>query len=538
MSDQQSPDLSEIAALPNSDSKSSRWDFLKKLHVPWKKSPKIDQTPSETPNSSEPAIEDVPIEKKGSETTPRQTEIGNQLVRRLQEKGLVLEASEFERVGEPALEGTNERGSPVLFEKLRNQKEAPNGYLIGIGAGNVFSMLEGFPEGTVPKAVILFDIDPTVIEFGQYLIQVLRDSPDKLSSVIKKTPSENVFFPVSNANSEQAILKYADLLHQLAKEGNFVIARAEFNNPELIEELSALPDIQNLNNVIYLSNIADHLWRRTVTTDRNYVPNFNFLQALQPNPPHRNYYIDTLTFPLNYNLRVGTQPPNFKSMDFYQYRLANWQTEPTDLIDRDSEDVIWEDLSNWDLNRLLKANLALRSNPRFQEIAAYIEKEFNDRRRYEIERYPDLKQALAVPVEEREIYKDNQISIPETVEEEASLLAELAEPYSYERDFIPFIAHHIWQNATLPIEIDKDQIPKRKIIRDPNTGKRIWAQEPAEWTKGNIELWRIEGSLFYEDLAVAKIYRELERRLKDKNPTADTKGKTCQELSRDLVGVD
>lgn len=551
MSDQQSPDLSETVALPNSDSKSYRWDFLKKLHIPWRRTPEENQTSSENltnplveENSpeptdySEPVVEDVPVEEEKPEN-PRQTEIGTQLIGKLQEKGLVLETSEFESAGQPALEGTNERGSQTLFEKVRNQRESPNGYLIGIGAQNVFSMLEAFPEGQIPKAIILFDVDPAVIEFGEYLIKALKDSPDSLTSIINERFTGRVFYPVSNATPNQAILKHAATLHQLASEGDLVIVRADFNNPQLTQELSNLPDFKNLNNIVYLSNIADHLWRRSIGSNRSFLPDFSFLNTLQPESPHQNYYIDTLTGPLNYNLRISTEPPTFELLDFATHLLNSWQTKPTDLLGRQGEDVVWEDMSKWDLNRILKANLALRSSSRFKEITTYVEKDLNQMRQYEVERYPDLKQALAMPVDQRGFYKDYRINIPETAEEESHLLAELAEPYSYERDFIPFVAHHIWQNADLPIDIDRNQIPKRRgPIRDPATNERIWVQDPRDWTKGQIELWSIEGSLFYEDLAAAKIYRELERRLKAKNPTADTKGKTWQEVSRELIGID
>ncbi len=538
MSDQKSPDVNETTILPNPNSSASRWNFLKKLPLPWKKHHKTDQIIPEAPNSSE-TLKDVSIdEKKEPEVAPRQTKIGENFLENIRNKGLTITNGEFQNVGQPALEGTNERGSPVLFEKLKGQGEPPNGYLIGIGASNVFSMLEAFPEGTTPTAVVLFDIDPAVIEFGQYLIQILKDSPDELSSVIKKESGGNIFFPVYNANPEQAILKYAKVLSQLAQEGNFVIARADFNNPQLVQELSNLPNLKNLNNIVYLSNIADHLWRRAVAGNRSYLPDFSFLSQLQPQSPHQNYYIDTLTGPLNYNLRISTEPPTFKLPDFDPSLINHWQIEPTDLLEGPKENVVWEDLSQWDLNQILTANLALRSNPRFQEIATYIEKHLNEMRQSQLERYPELKQTSALPVEEREFYKDYQINLPETTEAEANLLAELAKPYSYERDFIPFVAHHIWQKADTPIQIDKEQIPKMKspIIRDPTTNKRILVKDPRDWIKGQIELWWTGAMLSYEDLAAAKIYRELEKRIKDKNPAADTKGKTCQELSQELIG--
>lgn len=274
------------------------------------------------------------MEGTPEEVSKNLTGIGQKFLATLERKGIITESDEFEKEGVAAQGGTNETGNPSLFEKVRNQQEAPNGYLIGIGAANVFSMLEAFPEGTKPKAIILFDIDPEVVAYGQRLIEEMKNQPDHPITTLN--PDEKVFYENKQADTKIALKKYYPLLQQLAKEGNLVIAKADLTDPKVLLQLYGLPGWKESNNLFYLSNIADHIWRRNSSKLKKpfLFPNFILFGGLAPTAPHRNYFIDTTTRSLDYCLRIGTQPPKFESSDFMgnPFPLPPSLRKPTDCI--------------------------------------------------------------------------------------------------------------------------------------------------------------------------------------------------------------
>ncbi len=510
-----------------------RKPIWKRLSIPWKKPVKI--TESQMPTLSEfqipPDLDqiltptpDQEIEAAVVEQS-RQTGIGELFLATLKQKGLIIESEEFKAIGQPAMESTNETGDPTLFEKLRNHEQSLNGYLIGIGAANIFSMLEAFPEGTVPKGIILFDLDPKVVKFGQDLIEGLKESPDNLPfSLDRWEQQRDVFYTIGQAQPKVAIHKYAHVLHQLAKEGNLIMVRADFTNPQIGTELANLPGLKESNNLIYLSNIADHINRRNYTK----LPDFSPLQQLSPESPHKNYYVDTLTFPLSYHLRVGTSIPQFNYGDFNG--LDRFQTRETDLIDRQEDNIVWRDLTNLEVTGLIQSAQEITSRPIYTNKRDSTTRSINEMREYEISKIPELKKIAATPVEQRADHQKNWIiELPSSPDEEARLIRELEAPYDYDRDYLPFIARYIWRDASSPAQWN--DLPRRdNYFMDPETRKIRFIQNLNQWTKGKVELWQIEAGVTYEELAMAKIYREVEKRLKAKKPEFDTNGKSFDEL--------
>ena len=396
-------------------------------------------------------------------------------------------------------------------------------------------MLEAFPEEIEPRAIILFDINPEVVAEGQRLIQGFRETP--ADAAISLPAWEHIFTANYNAYPENAMKKYARLLHQLAQKGNLVIAQADFNNPELIQEIARLPGFRESNNVVYLSNIADHIWRGNVTGNTSFVPDFSFLDSLNPNAPNRNYYIDTLTTALNYRLRISTQPPEFKAHDFTP-SLIGLQTEPIDKIDDPPEDIIWQDITKWSTDQLFRAYNSLESNPLRVERKKYIEGEIDRQRKNEVSNYPSLKERAAKPSEKSASGLETRVSVPENPDEEEKLLTELTKPYDYERYFIPYVAQNYWRNAETPAEINLYQVPKREdFVYEPNTYRLLYRKEdPRNWVIGKVERWMTSGrGITYEDLTLAKLYREIERRVLQRRSGAITHGKTFYELSKEVV---
>lgn len=460
---------------------------------------------------------------------PREENIGTKFLSRLEERGLVIQTPEFESVGIAADTGTNEKGNPILFEKVRRNNQAPNGYLIGIGAANVFSMLEAFPEGITPKAIILFDIDPAVVAYSQRLIQSFKDTPPDPSIWLESW--DRIFHSQYQASPENAIKKYSPILHQLAKEGNLVIARAEFSNLQLVDELADLPDFKISNNVIYLSNIADHIWRRSPNT----IPNFSFLQTFEPTSPHKNFYIDTLQNSLNYNLRISTHPPQFEPRNFSSnIRLAHLQTELTDRVGEEQENILWEDIEGWSVDKLITYYNRLLNSPAGQERKKETVSSIDRIRAHILEQYPELKKKSTMPPD-RTRRIETRVMVPTDPQEEKALLAELAQPYDYERYLIPFIARNYWRDAKTPEDLNPWLFPEREaLVFDEQTYKVLYRREdPRDWTIGKVETWALKPGITYEELSMAKLYKEMERRVLARRSGAQTQGKTFLELFKE-----
>lgn len=498
-------------------------------------------------NVNQPTLVDNPI-KSGQEVIevvspqeaeiPRQTNIATNFLQEITSQGLTIEG-EFKKIGVAAMEGTNESGSPSLFEKVRNQEFAPNGYLIGIGASNVFSMLEAFPKGQAPKAIILFDVDPAVVEFGQRLIQTLKDNPNKLPFTVEDYKDSQIFNEAWGANPKLAIKRYAPLLHQLTTEGNIIIARADFTNPQLIQGIAQLPEFKDLNNIIYLSNIVDHLNRSNYSK----VPDFSFLEQLGPTSSQRNYYIDTLQKGLDYNLRVGTRVPHFSREDFLDTddlnsALKSFQTKPIDLIDRTEQtNPLYEDLSAWDLPKLIEVYSKLEVSPRQQARREFIQRRITENRDWIRNHYSDFKEKAKQPPEKLTHGDiEHRYVVPDSLEEEQKLLEELAQPYSYDDDYLPLLAQQIWDDAKTVDQVDVTKIPDydKSILKDPATGQRYIFTDTRGATKGRVEIDFIRGKLPFEELVISKIYQQVKRRLLQRNPKIDTRGKSFGQLVTEL----
>lgn len=493
-------------------------------------------TSQETPIVPPPKQEIIPDEPK------RQEGIGIEFLKSLAEKG-IIEEPKIERFGVSASEGrTNEIGSPVLFEEIKNQKEAPNGYLVGVGAANIFSMLEAFPKGTEPKAILLFDIDQEVVEHGRQIIEELKSSdsyPEKNLGKLGDYRNEvlNNYF---NMDPRVAVEKYASLLHRLAKEGNLVITKADFTDQKLMEEISRLPEWKSSNNIVYLSNIADHLQRYNESKDWNFdfIPDFSFLNTLTPEAPHKNYYIDTLQRSLSYNLRVGTKPPVFVPEDFPVSYLMypEWQTRPTNEINGPTEtNPLWENIHTWASDQIIQSYHQLDNSPLQQERKELMQEKINDHRKDVLKRYDYIKkEAQNAPHQMSERWTIKYV-VPETQEEEDFVKASLSEPYNYNKDFIPYIAT-FWEEAITPDDIPDTKLPKYdQGSFDPETHKYHTESitDPRRSLKGNVEVYYLK-RLSFEELAMAKLYCELKRRLEAKDPRIEIKGKSFEELAEML----
>lgn len=167
---------------------------------------------------------------------------------------------------------------------------SPDGYLIGIGAGGIFGLLDFFPEDNAPLGIVMIDIDPHVVAVGRALIdrlktaqeptdiqaflnldgesysplrtKVLKRDPVLREMTIgrwhtsaKKSPNSNPFCDYRDGISPaKQIVKHFDLLRELAKRGRIVAINSDFLYPELAQAISTLPGYSDSRNVIYLTN--------------------------------------------------------------------------------------------------------------------------------------------------------------------------------------------------------------------------------------------------------------------------------------------
>lgn len=463
----------------------------------------LQPAPVSQPEKPQPLAEPLVEQKLG---------IGDGLQKDIKEAG--LESTGFEKVGEPALGRTNEKGSRYLFEEISNRKDAPDGYLIGIGASNVFSVLKAFSKDKMPVGIILFDIDPAVVKAGEKMVAGFKESAQYSPFPADRWVGQEIFSRIAQANPDAAIKKYAPKLHELAKRGNFTIIRADFTDQRIIDRLAKLPGLAEHNNVIYLSNIADHLWRAKYNSEQGYLPNFDYLKVLEPNSLHRNYYIDTLQVGLDYNLRVDDKPPQFKPHDFNPLFMGNLKIQ-TEMADRlsNTSDVVWQDLAQVGTTELHELYEQFKNSPTQREKLDFVAGLCNDQRQFAADRYSKKKEEHGTA-----IYEDHGLErvVQLTAEEEQATLAELKKPYDYYEHFIPYVAKYIWQEASDPSEIRLDAIPRRKVFERNERGELAMVVDPRDKTTGEIEKWLLEIGVSYSEMAMAKIHREVKRRVGDK----------------------
>lgn len=277
-----------------------------------------------------------------------------------------LKPPDFESLGASGFSGTNEKIDPEVLHKTRNSGRSPNGYIIGVGVPSLFSFIDAFPTENLPKGIVLVNSDPKSIEQAKQFVEHLArgeivdftlSSPRKIydeedreyyAGVYKEfftQPQEEYEDRVYKQGTEtiatnSVILRHRDLLIRLAREGNITVVQQDLLNPDLLEILSQLPDLKASNNLIYLSNISDWMWRpkaikayeekmvayakgeiddmySEIDIEELFKP-FSNLNVLTPESPHRNYFADTLgsKTALNYQLRVSANIPAFKRTDF------------------------------------------------------------------------------------------------------------------------------------------------------------------------------------------------------------------------------
>jgi hypothetical protein len=117
-------------------------------------------------------------------------------------------------------------------------------------------------------------------------------------------------------------------MQQLAREGNIGVSLMSITSPHFLNGIRDLPDFSSSRNVVYVSNIIDHMTKRGEDAGQ-----FDVLAPLETLDTYRKTVcVDTTEQDLAYLLRLRTLPPVYSGNDFpwlYRYR-----TPLTDRIKR------------------------------------------------------------------------------------------------------------------------------------------------------------------------------------------------------------
>lgn len=226
---------------------------------------------------------------------------------------------DFRAIGAPALLVTNER-TPAGFHDRIRETAALDGWIYGPGCGNVLSFLEAF--AATPRGLVLIDVDPAVVLAGRMLVAALRRYPDAESftagffcggrqplvtleeEVLDRETSallraalhgqrERLWrtlatltegFSLEPGDTGRLLAQWAsyyppaghhvpvrtflarhyDRLRELALRGDIAVLCSSLFHPPLLAAVAELPGWRGGRNLIYLSNVADHVLRRAL----------------------------------------------------------------------------------------------------------------------------------------------------------------------------------------------------------------------------------------------------------------------------------
>lgn len=265
-----------------------------------------------------------------------------------------------ESMGVSGLLATNEDLSDSLIEQTRQAENPPDGYVFGAGFGNILTMTLLYPENQLPRAILTVDVLPEVVLTGRIFTSLLAETEDfstlqsrlKDESVLRqqynkvleneqnitvrerleKASFERVRDEIKSVLSREYLPREGikqsafagkervsviavvrdnfNALQQLAKEGNIGVAYADMINPQVLEVVRTIPDFNNLGNIIYMSNVIDHLTQRG--TDLTHINDMDTLKSLGEG---KNWFIDTTQKSQNYQLRAGHFVPKYRQSD-------------------------------------------------------------------------------------------------------------------------------------------------------------------------------------------------------------------------------
>lgn len=268
--------------------------------------------------------------------------------------------------GAAGILSTNEDLPDDTIDQVKHSEHPPNGYVFGAGMGNILSMQLLYLDGQIPKAILCCDVVPEVVVAGRVFVRLLAQAKDfprlydsftnetvltqTYQRVIDNESNDEVrkrfqtvtiqdlqkwfqfvvnkqslygegFREASGISNDQTINELVllrdnfDMYHTLAKEGNIGVGYADMTNPAVLSIVKELPDFEASRNVVYMSNVIDHLTLRG--TDLSHINDMAVIgDVLGEGDERGNFFVDTTKESLNYALRASTSGPVYQPDDF------------------------------------------------------------------------------------------------------------------------------------------------------------------------------------------------------------------------------
>lgn len=249
---------------------------------------------------------------------------------------------------------TNEDLDEDLIKSVGASSDHPDGYVYGAGFGNIVSMTMFYPENLIPKAILAVDVLPDVVITGRIVTNLLSEaqdysdfkteledahalekqfqkvvesetnpkirerfeevSPERISLEIGKVlmredlPSKGIKQDAYGGGERISVLAVIrdkfPILKELATEGNIGVAYADLINPQTLATVKKMPGFMESNNIVYMSNVIDHLTSRG--TDPTHLNDMNVLKDLGEG---NNLFVHTTQNKHNYSLVADHSVP-------------------------------------------------------------------------------------------------------------------------------------------------------------------------------------------------------------------------------------
>lgn len=244
-----------------------------------------------------------------------------------------------------------------LDEETTQLSPAPSGYIIGVGNGAIWMMLDLFQPRVLPKGIISLDYDPNVILSGKLLVEFanrgispeeavsylfgagnvsLQQSVNQVVDVARSVVAreQNLQFKqvllntINNGefvddmrltrtlekkerlpdlrrrrNVTETIYRYWNTITDLAQQGNIFFAHSDVADEFTLSFIeSSIPEIGSLQNILYTSNLVDSRYKHELNGWQRF------------NPEGKSWYVFTTQYRDNYVLRASHEPPVFPGL--------------------------------------------------------------------------------------------------------------------------------------------------------------------------------------------------------------------------------
>lgn len=258
-----------------------------------------------------------------------------------------------------ALLGSNEKFN---YSEIKSEVGDPDGYICGIGFGNILTMVTLFEKDTLPKGIMAVDISPEVILTGRIAVRLMKESTnyeeflenlsskqrleelrlevfnDEDSDLIKTklmgADTEKIFYGLkmaleesSNIRKNEDYLSYKPIpilsvirdnyqkFKQLAEEGNIGISLADITDEKLVTDFGRLKGFDVSRNIIYFSTAMDHITKRGADLGPDNIKRLLFYDRYKVLDNGKNRYIHS-TNKKGYVLEALKSPPIYTQDDY------------------------------------------------------------------------------------------------------------------------------------------------------------------------------------------------------------------------------